>query len=225
MSFEFIQELSEARLFRNPTKVNAITSSQLADNFYNAVLAVQTMHLTDPKAAQKYASNTFLGGSEGWRSSGSDLHNMAYMLENPEHFREKVSTDRFVTFPKLQYKTWLRNLTNGKVDKEFDRRFLLRLQKDLGINNIGLKSARRMLADWDTADMTERKTAAARIFQGLNHNLKMSDIFMPYTKSATRKNLLPDNIDTPQKKGLSLPAKMGIAAVGGYLAGKSIAKL
>ena len=223
MSFEFIHELSEARLFRTPARIGAITSSQLADNFFNAILAMQTMHSVNPKIARRYAIQTFQGGQDGWRSTGSDLHNMAFMLKNPDRFSDKVTKDRHTAFPALQYQTWLRNMSQGKIDREFDRRFLLRLQKDLGVNNLGLKSARRLLADWDTATDSEKKLAASKIYQGLNHNLKQADLFAPYTKTVTKKNLLLTDI--PPAKGIPLSAKVGIAAIGGYLAGKSLAKL
>lgn len=126
MSFEFIQELSEARLFRNPGKVLSTTSSHLADNFFNAILALQTLKQTNPKAAQKYAMQTMTSGTDDtWRSSGSDLHNMAYMLKHQDKFRDKVNRDRFVHLPELQYKTWIRNMAQGKDEADYDRIFLI----------------------------------------------------------------------------------------------------
>jgi hypothetical protein len=187
-------------------------------------LAIQTLKNTDPKAAQKYAQQTLQSGSiDGWRSSGSDLHNMAFMLKNQDRYEGRMIRDRFVSVPGLQLTSYLRNTAAGREDKEFDRKFLLRLQKDLGIQSPGLKAARRLVADWDHALNNERRLAATKIHQGMKHDLGASDMYAPYNKAVSKKDLLIK--DAPEKHGIPLSAKVAAAAIGGYYIGKKLGSI
>lgn len=223
MSFEFVKELSEAKLFRNPTKLADTSIGEVADSFFNAILGISILKNTDPKAAQKYAQQTLTYSNLGdWRSSGSDLHNMAHILANPRRYDEKIAIDRVISLPEMQYKQYLRNIASGKADANFDRTFLLNLQRNLGINSSGLRSARRLIGDWDTALPNERQLAATRVFYGMQHDLQNSDLYNPISRSIKNNKLLtPDaQVPTAVKKGLPLWSKMAIAGVGGYALGR-----
>lgn len=228
MAFEFVKELSEAKLFRNPTKLKDASIGDLADNFFNAILGLEILKHTDPVAAQKYAKQTLAYGNlNGWRSSGSDLHNMAHLLINNRRYSDKLDLDRIVTVPELQFKTYLKNLAQGRKDLNFDRRFLLNLQKGLGINSPGLKSARRLIADWSHASPNEQQLAATRVYMGLQHDLQQSDMWMPYTRTIKRNKLLIKDASMPKsvKTGTPLWAKLAIAGVAGYAIGRKLASL
>ena len=225
MSFEFLQELAEARLFRNPTRMKEMYTGELADNFFNAVLSLEILKKTQPQAAQKYAKQTLQSGSiDGWRSSGSDLHNMAFMLKDQDRYAGRMTKDRHVTLPYLQFMGWLRNMAQGRDDKTFDRQFLLKLQTGLGIESAALRSARRIVADWDHSLTDEHKIAATRVFRGLRHDLQASDMYVPYAKAMNKKGLLIS--DQPDKKGgIPFAAKVAGAAIGGYMLGKKLGSL
>jgi hypothetical protein len=228
MSFEFVKELSEAKLFRNPTRLANTSVSEIADNFFNAILSLHVMKKTDPEAARKYAQQTLAYGNlNGWRSSGSDLHNMAHTLINNRRYSDKIEIDRLVSIPELQYKTYLKNVANGKNDRDFDRNFLLTLQQRLGISSPGLKSARRLIADWDRALPEEQQLAATRVYMGIQKDLQQSDLYNPYSRTVKRNKLLARNAEMPKsvKTGTPLWAKMAIAGVAGYAIGKKIAEL
>lgn len=228
MSFEFVKELSEAKLFKNPTKLKDASVGQLADTFFNAILGLEILKHTDPVAAQKYAKQTLAYGNlSGWRSSGSDLHNMAHLLINNRRYADKLEIDRVVTVPELQFKTYLRNLAQGKNDPAFDRKFMLNLQKSLGINSPGLKSARRLISDWNRALPNEKQLAATRVYMGLQHDLQQSDMWLPYTRTIKRNKLLMKDANVPAsvKKGTPLWAKMAIAGVAGYAIGRKLASI
>ena len=226
MSFEFIQELSEAKLFRNPTKLKDASVGQLADSFFNAILGLEILKHTDPVAAQKYAKQTMAYGNlNGWRSSGSDLHNMAHLLINNRRYTDKLEIDRVVTVSELQFKTYLKNLAQGRNDPTFDKRFLLNLQKGLGINSPGLRSARRLIADWPRSLPNEKQLAATRVYMGLQHDLQQSDMWTPYTRTIKRNKLLMKDANIPKSviAGTPLWAKMAILGVAGYALGKKMA--
>lgn len=225
MSFEFLQELSEARLFRNPTKMKEIYTGELADNFFNAVLSLEILKKTQPNLAQRYAKQTLQSGSlDGWRSSGSDLHNMAFILKDQDRYAGRLVNDRQVTLPYLQFTSWLRNMAQGKDNKTFDRQFLLKLQTGLGIDSAALRSARRTIADWEHGLPDEHKMAATRVFRGLRHNLQASDMYAPYAKVMTKKGLLVSD-ELGKKGAIPFAARVAGAAIGGYMLGKKLGSL
>lgn len=224
MSYEFIKELSEARLFRNPTKFTTKTSmSQMADSFFNAVMGLQILRHTDPKLAQRYAAQTMQNNLQGWRSSGSDLHNMAQVLMNPNNFADKIAMDRVISVPQLQLRTYLRNIAQGKEDANFDRKFLFNLQKGLRVSSPGLKNARRLIGDWSLSTGSERQLAATRVYLGMQHELRATDMWVPFSKNIKKKKLLLPDAELPEQHKMPLWQKVAIAGVAGYAIGKKLA--
>lgn len=228
MSFEFVKELSEAKLFKNPTKLKNVSVGQVADSFFNAILGLEILKYTDPKAAKKYAQQTLAYGNlNGWRSSGSDLHNMAHLLLNNRRYSDKLEFDRVITLPQLQFKTYMKNIALGKVDTSFDRKFLLNLQKNLGVQSAGLRSARRLISDWPRALTNEKQLAATRVYLGLQHDLQQSDMWTPFTRTIKRNKLLLKDAEMPatMKPHFPLWSKMVAAGVAGYVVGKKLATI
>lgn len=228
MSFEFVKELSEAKLFKNPSKLDNASIGQVADTFFNAILGLGILSKTDPRAAQKYAQQTLAYSNLGdWRSSGSDLHNMSHILANTRRYDDKLDIDRIVSMPELQYKQFLRNVAAGKSDDNFNRTFLINLQRNLGINSAGLRSARRLVGDWEYATPAERQLAATRVFYGLQHDLQNSDIYGPVSRGIKNNKLLTPDAEVPVavKKSLPLWQKMAIAGVAGYALGKFMGRV
>lgn len=226
MTYEFIKELSEARLFRNPTKLPTVKISHLADGFFNSLMGLHILRHTNPKAAQKYAQQTLqYGNLSGWRTSGSDLHNMAHILINPRKFQDKILLDRLISFPEFQFKQYLRNLAQDKIDTSFDRRFFLNLQKGLSVENSGLKSVRRIVGDWPRALANEKQLAATRIYLSMQHDLIRSDMWNVIGKSIKNQKLIIKDAEIAQKSDLPLWSKLAIAGVAGYSIGKKLASL
>lgn len=219
MAFEFIKDLSEARVFRNPANLPSVGLSNIAQNFFNATLALQIMRYENPKLAKKYAQQTLSNGLDGWRSSGSDFNNMAQILLNPERYSEKINIDTQITVPELQLKTWLRHIAKGTADETADRRFFLALQRRLGVDSPGLISARRVAADWSRSLSSERTQATARVYRGLSHDLKQSDLFTLFARIASKQGAT----DNTKSGGIPLWAKLAAAGAGGYYLGKKIA--
>jgi len=221
MSFDFLKDLSEARVFRNATKLPEVSVGTIGENFFNSAMALQIMAYENPKAAQRYAQTTLAGGLDGWRSSGSDMNNMAQILMNPDRYSDRINYDQRVSFPKLQFKNWLNGIAKNKPDPSYDRRFFLALQRQLGVKNPGLLSARRVVADWSSSLGNERVGAAQRVHRGLSKDLKQSDLFSPFNRVMNKRGTWKD-----PKAGGSIPlwAKLAAAGAGGYLVGKSVSK-
>lgn len=222
MSFDFIKNLSEARVFRNATNLPPVSVSTISDNFFNSAMALQIMAYENPKAAQRYAQQTLAGGLDGWRSSGSDLNNMSQILMNPDRYSDRINYDQRVSFPKLQFKNWLSGIANGKSNPSYDRRFFLALQRQLGVKNPGLIHARRTVADWSSSLGSERVGAFQRVHRSLNRDLRQSDLYAPFNRVMKNRQTWKD--PEPGKRGMPLWAKLAAAGTAGYLVGKTVAK-
>jgi hypothetical protein len=176
------------------------------------------MKYENPKAAKEYATRTLSNGLSGWRSSGSDFNNMAQILLGPDRYSDKIINDRVVSVPSLQLKSWLRNIAQGKNDANYDRRFFLALQRQLGVKSSGLISARRVVADWDRSLGNERVQAIARVHRGLSRDLKQVDFYAPFARVAKKAGA-----ETTKPGGIPLWAKLAAAGAGGYYLGKKVA--
>ena len=218
MAYEFVKELSEARLFRKPSNIPEVSIGTIGENLFNAALALHIMKYENPKVAAAYAQRTLATGLDNWRSSGSDFNNMVQILATPEKYKDKVNVNKSIAIPELQLKTWLRNISNSKYDEQTDRRFFLALQRQLGVTSPGLISARRVVADWSKSLGNERAQAIGKVHRGMSQNLKQSDLFAPFARIASK-----GSDGTTKSGGVPLWAKLAAAGVGGYHLGKKIA--
>lgn len=187
---EFIQELSESRLFKNPRQLEGESKRQMADALFVATLALNILRYENPNVATRYAKKTMIYGLDGWRSSGSDYSNLAYTLLNQERYKERMINDAVVSVPRLQLTRWLRDIGKEKYDPKGDYRFFMSLQRNLNIRQPGLMNARRLIVDWPRLHDHEKQLATTKIYQELHRLLPQSDIFLNFKKYATKRNAM-----------------------------------
>ena len=186
MAFEFLkEELAEARMFKNPNRINATSQGQLADTLYSHLLGLQVMKYENPKAAQAYARKTLSLPFNAVRPGGTDLHNLL------------ASVDKV---PQHQVRGYLQGIATGKLDTQADRRALIMLQRGLGVRSGATNQMRRVIADWPRMLPAERKVAATRLGFALNHSAKGSDFMPGYMKTMKKKDLGIDQAKSPLKK-------------------------
>ncbi len=186
MAFEFIkEELAEARMFKNPTRIAATSQGQLADTLYSHWLGLQVMKYENPKAAQAYAKKTLSLPFNTVRPGATDLHNLI------------ASVDKT---PQNQVKGYLQGIANGRLDTQADRRNLIMLQRGLGVRSGATNQMRRVIADWPRMLPSERKVAATRLGFALNHSAKGSDFMPGYHKTMRKKDLGIDQAKSPLHK-------------------------
>lgn len=220
-NFEFINELTEARLFKNPTSLEKSNTSAVADSLFAMCLALQILRYTKPDVAKEYSGKTMRYNLEGWRSFGSDLNNLVQLADNTDRFQDKLNVDRVISVPILQMKQWLRNISKGKIDERLDMRFFQSMQRQLGIKSSSLTSSRRYVSEWSRSSGDEKILAITRVNQILQHSLQYSDLFAPFAKVASKKGAI---INQKDSNGLPLWAKIGIAGAVGWYIGKEISK-
>ena len=227
MSYEFLQqEVVEARLFRNNTKLDGVSQKELALGFFALALSLQVMRFEKPKQAQRYAKKTLSQGLDGWRSTGTDMNNLAQVFLQKNLYKDRIKQDSpSSAIPKMQLLGWLRDVANGRTNSDTDRRFLQALERRLLIKDSTMKSARIQAQDWERALPRERAVTLAKIDQTLQKTVLNSDLHGDFEKTksksyrSTGKDLKP-----VKKKGIPTWVKLAAAGAGLYALGRHFNK-
>ncbi|MBR20359.1 MAG: hypothetical protein CMA64_09505 [Euryarchaeota archaeon] len=187
MAFEFIkEELGEARMFKDPKRINVSSQARLGDTLYSHLLGLQVMKYENPAQAKAYARSTMrFAGFDGVRAGATDLHNLL------------ASVDKT---PQAQVKRYLMDIVNGRKDTQADRRALIMIQRGLGVRSGTTNQMRRIIADWPRMLPNERKVAATRLGFALNHNARGSDLTPMYVKTVKKGGLGMDQAKSPLSK-------------------------
>ena len=222
--FEFIkEELTEARYIRTPRDTVGRSADGISESFFEHLLVLQQMRFENPAFARSYAKQTLRFMSfTNVRTGATDLHNLASILNNPSKFADKMGTTSNLRFDELGFKRYLRNIIDGRSNPGQDRAFLLKMQKNLGIRSGLLKQARRMMADYNMTNNSERASVSGRMVNTFRQDQQYrSDIFKPYASTIKRNKVMP----TQTKPGMGTAAKMAVGAVGGFGIGYGLGKL
>ena len=218
MAFEFIrEEITEARYIRSAADTVGRDMTDVGESFFEQLLMLQQMRFENPAFAKKYAKDTlkFMNFSSV-KPGGTDLHNLASIINNPGKY-QGVTSGGNVSFDELGFKRYLRDIAAGRTNQAMDRTFLMRQQKNLGIDSSFLKAARRVSADYARSNAGERTALSARMVNSQRVDGKFrSDISKQYMGTIKDKKLIPD-----EKKGLPKWAKFAAGAAAGYAIGRS----
>jgi hypothetical protein len=169
--FSFINELTEARLFKYPSQVDNMEASRLAQILYCGMLALEIIrHEAQPRAYQYAMKSITYGDFNHMRSASTDLANLIAVLSNQKDFQNKIKINTSISAPALQSRAWLRTFLYGGSDERRTRMFLIELEGNLGISGSDLKAARRIVGNWRDSSKEEHRsalTALKRVF--INH--------------------------------------------------------
>lgn len=215
--FEFIkEELTEARYIRTGTDATGRDMTDIAESYFEQLLMLQQMRFENPAFAKKYARETLKHSNfSGVKSGATDLHNLASIVNNPGKY-PGVTSGGNIRFDEMGFKRYLRDIIAGKDSTAMDRSFLMRSQKQLGIDSSFLKAARRVSADYARSNSSERTALSARMVNSQRHDGKFrSDISKQYMGMVKDKKLIPQD-----KKIPNWAKAAGVFAVG-YAIGKS----
>ena len=149
---EFIKELYESKALRNQRGLDKLDAEAVAENIYMNILSLQAMR-HDPnsmKLAQEYAKKTMMNsGFDNIRTTGTDLHNWVSVMNQPERYADKIGPVGRASVPVHQLRRYLRDVASGKSNPNFDKQFLMSLERNLGIRNAQYSATRRLLSDWN----------------------------------------------------------------------------
>ena len=182
--FDFIQEISEARLYRNGETLKGKTAEDIAKITFLTIMMLEILRTVDGSYTKKYAADTLpFQNFTAMRPSATDLHNLLSVLAEQDKYAGKIAVNHEISVPELQIRRWLRDIENGKKDVSLDRQLFLKLETYFRIKDSTLRNIRRDVADWSIASHSEKEAAINLIKQMANRLSQQSDLYQHFKNS------------------------------------------
>jgi hypothetical protein len=172
-AFSFLQELTEARMYRNTTTLSGKKATELAKVAFLMFMMLEILRHEDKSFAKRYSLDSmWYDNFASLKSSSTDLHNVLSVLANQSKYADKITTNLSIAVPILQIRKYLRDIENDRKDKGWDRAFFKTLSEFLKITDSDLKEMRIWVGDWLQASATEKRKLRLQIknlLQATNH--------------------------------------------------------
>jgi hypothetical protein len=177
----FLQELTEARMYRGRDTLQGKTAEELARVAYLMLMMLEILRTEDNSFAKNYSLNT-LGSANfvGLRTGSSDLHNILAVLNNQNDYADRIIVNAAISVPTLQIRRYLRDIENDRKQIGIDRAFLKKLDDFFKISDSSLKEIRRVAADWNYASPTEKGTIRRQIKNALQSTNHQNDLLIHF---------------------------------------------
>ena len=143
--------LSESRAYRTPRQLNGLKQSQLGEQLFEQLLALQILSNSDPDYARRIAGDIMkLQNWPGFRTSQPDLYNVIAMIMKPEKFKDRVAQDVQITIPELRLKRNLRAIAKREFQNSDYSYMMLMLQRNMvDFLPAPLVQMRRQISNWE----------------------------------------------------------------------------
>lgn len=177
-----INEINEARIFFKDSSVKGKSAKKLADLAFTMIMALEITRQSREHMAMSYANRTLKYQEfDTIYSNTTDLYNILVVLNDQTKFAEYITVDTSISFPKMQFKRYLRDVISGHADPSADRTFFIRLESYFKIDDSYLKIVRRTVCDWNTtaskADKKHAKSLLDNKFRQMAQYIDLNLIF------------------------------------------------
>jgi hypothetical protein len=182
-SFGFIKDLNESRLYRTKQQLQGTDVRDLLDFAFINMLTLHVLYNNYETAAiaQDYARRTLQAGGGQFRTykqSGTDLYQALHAISSGKYRASDNAAIQAgkVKIPDFKIKNYLTQIAQGR--KQFGHQaFFMQLERSLDIQNTGLRSLRRLAADWSNIDSVQRSLVSTRILQYYRTNAIKSELY------------------------------------------------
>lgn len=221
----FIQELSEARMFKTREQISKEGVRSLSDHLMISLLSLYIMSndYNYAPVASAYAQKTIsLGNFNRPSPSGTDLYQTVYSLQRQDMFNDAKDTMLMgkIRVDSNKIKRFTSSIVGGKTNPSSASQFFLKLERDLQIQDPKIRAARRLAQDWPTLNTQQRQLVASQMMRYYRLNARRSDI-MPLFSNFVKDNKLA--IGGAQKLNIARKIAKGAASfAAGYAIGKNI---
>lgn len=180
MKLEFLDSLTESRMFKNSRDFSSMSNRTLA-NISMISIIMFTVYRQN-SFVKNYLDNTIgFGDFDFVRSSNTDLANVIAVMKNFKDFKILIANDG-ISFPILQFKSFARGIINESLSEADYRRYLYAFEGFLKINDSVIKNARRFAYDWEELDKVQRDAMQRYFISYLNSNAYTMDLTVWYKK-------------------------------------------
>jgi hypothetical protein len=177
----FLQELAEARMYKNRDTLQGKTAEELAKGMFLMIMMLEILRKEDSSFAKRYSINTQWNQDfRSLRLQASDLHNIITVLSNQDQFADKIAVNKAISPPILQLKHYFRDIENDRKDRGWDRAFFKKLEEFLKINDSACREVRRAVADWHMNSDNEKHTVRYQIKNLLLPTNQQNDLLLHF---------------------------------------------
>ena len=214
IEYSIINNLTESRAFRSRQDLGKFTAPEIGELVYAYIIALSIMHneYKYKKMAQDYSSRTLsYNNFDFFRTNGTDLYLLIHSILGKGsiiQFDKDSSSDKYVE--RLQSNTLsIKNILNliGKSNLSNLSTELMRIERELKVNNSTLKKSRRMVGDYSKLKQKERYTLLINIEQYIRKVLPKSELY-GILQSMNKERQLANRITTQK----SLPKNVAVGA-------------
>lgn len=178
MKLSFINELTEARLFRHRRDFEKFNNRELAELAMTLILICQAHHRDS--YIRHYLDETIAMGDFGQiRSSGTDFANIIAVLKQFDEYGIKLINTN-ISFPEMQFKQYAREIVNGNLSSSDAHRYLFAFEDFLKISSSDFKKLRRWALTWNQISDLDRREFRKIVTQYLNKTAMTMDLFQWY---------------------------------------------
>ena len=225
MAFEFLNDLTEARMTRNSNNQKMLTYTDCKERAYLIILMMQVMryYRTYRETVGHYAHKTVMYREYNkMRVDGSDLYNLIYFITGDEKALGKLkdpgsaSKERSKTLVSVgNLNGYLRRMKRLESPASVDDKDLFQLERELNITNSDYKTLRRRISTYGTDTRKEQELTITRLLFAGRAKLSDSDFLHYFSKMALDKNL-EDLTRTSPEEEPSVPDDVTISDVANY---------
>jgi len=183
--------LTESRAYRTPRQLNGLKQSQLGEQLFEQLLALQILANSDPAYAARVSENIMkLQNWPGFRTSQPDLYNIIAMIMKPEKFKDRIAQDVKITIPELRLKRNLRAIAKRDFQNSDYSYMMLMLQRNMvDFLPAPLIQMRRQIASWDRIVPRDKNVIRDRLMLQMRKSGLQNEFyeFLRRTKTFTRR--------------------------------------
>tara|TARA_R110002167_G_scaffold21340_1_gene77730 strand:+ start:175 stop:951 length:777 start_codon:yes stop_codon:yes gene_type:complete len=222
---QFVNTLSESRLFRTKKMANDVNINDAADIVFVHFLILNIFNKDYDFAplAGDIASRTMVYRNfDYFRTNGTDMYMALNRLMGKDNDigddeKDDIAKGR-LSLQKADILRFLLHYSNNRSDTSFEQRYLLRYQKNLNVQDGMLKSVRRLVGDWDNLSQNQKALVVTRLVQWMRRKARLAEIMPALLKLQKRGNYVVDDSGDKKKKMWNKPVVKVAAGLGAIAA-------
>lgn len=183
--------LSESRAYRTPRQLNGLKQSQLGEQLFEQLLALQILANSDPAYAARVSENIMkLQNWPGFRTSQPDLYNIIAIIMKPNKFKDRIAQDKVITIPELRLKRNLRAIAKRDFQNSDYSYMMLMLQRNMvDFLPAPLIQMRRQIANWQRIVPRDKNVIRDRLMLQMRKSGLQNEFyeFLRRTKTVKRR--------------------------------------
>tara|TARA_B100001287_G_scaffold246314_1_gene224188 strand:- start:57 stop:932 length:876 start_codon:yes stop_codon:yes gene_type:complete len=204
---EFIKELAEARMTRDPQNQRVMSYSDCCERLYLSLLILELMrnYPSAAKMVQGYSKKSVHSTYKFFKTAGTDLHNLIYFVKGDEEALAKLKDPGAArriqarsTLPLSDIKSYLVAVGNGMIPTNVQQMFI-RVENGLNVTNSDYKGIRRSLGRIENMkNIRSQMTIATKLLYAARAKLRSSDLIDDFSTLVAIKDLEAKRVIDPE---------------------------